>query len=414
MFFSKRPPLIVGLDIGTRAIKLAVGERRPDDGLTMIGSHSAESRGLRKGEVINHEEAGEAVLRAIQETEDALNMSIGEVQLSITGGHVESANHRGTIPVRGEDGVVTDEDVEEVVDNARSCVRMSEERAILHVVRQQFYLDGKDGVSEPVGQNAARLEADVHCIYGIGPRFQNTINCLYGQPETTVAHKDAVFSGLASALAVLGPHEKQLGAIVLDIGAGATEYVVYAKNMIRQTGVLAVGGDHLVNDLQLGLKLSSRHRAEKIIRDHGSVWLDEAIRGKTVTVKTGELLAERERVLYLEHIHVILNCRMDEILRIIHERVRAQGLNDLVGGGVYLTGGCARMGGLPELARSIFEMDARIAVPQGFDGQIEHLGEPEMSTAVGLVKYAHMKRSDLDSSSGGLIDRLKRTFGMEE
>ncbi len=411
MIFSRRPPLIVGLDIGTSAIKIVVGERRPDGGLSLIGSHAVESRGVRKGEVVNHEEASACILQAIQESEEALNMEIGEVELALTGGHVESANHRGTVAIHSETREITDEDVDEAVDNARACVLLADGRGILHVIRQQFYVDGKDGVANPVGLVGTRVEADAHCVHGITTRFQNTLNCLHARQETSVEVNNWIFSGLASALAVLGRHEKDLGAIVLDIGAGTTEYVVYAKGMIRQTGVLAVGGDHLANDLLLGLKLQSRRRAETMIREYGSVWLDDSIRGKTVTVKTSDLLADRERTFFQEHIHVILNCRMDETLQIIRDRIFAHGLHDLIGGGVFLTGGCARIHGLVELARSVFEMPASIAVPKGFDGQVEFLAEPGMATVVGLVKYGHIKRSE-PSRKTNIRNYLKRFLGI--
>jgi cell division protein FtsA len=412
MFFSKKPSLIVGLDIGTSSIKIAVGEKRPNGDLTLLGSHRVESRGIRKGEVVNHAEGSMCILQAIQESEEALNMEIAEVELGLTGGHIESSNHRGTVPIRGETNQVTQEDADEAVENARACVMVSEGKTILPVIRQQFFVDGNHVGLEPYGLLGSRLEADIHCIYGISTRFQNTLSCLHSRQETLVEVNSHVFNGLASALAILGPHEKMLGSIVLDIGAGTTEYVVYAKGMIRQTGVLAVGGDHLVNDLLLGLKLQSRRRAEAIIREHGSVWLDDSIRGKTVKIQTSDLLADRERTISLEHIHVILNCRMDEMLRIIHDRIRSQGLQELIGGGVFLTGGGARMNGIVELTQSIFEMPVTLAAPQGFDGQLEKMEEPEMSTAVGLVKYGHMKRAESRTVTKGVTSYLKKFLGI--
>lgn len=414
MIFSRKIPLIVGLDIGTSTIKIAVGERRPDGGLTMLGSHRVESRGVRKGEVVNHEEASHAILQAIQEAEDALNMEIAEVELALTGGHIESANHRGTVPIRAETHQITDDDVREAVENAAACVLLGDGKKVLHVIRQQFYVDGKDGISNPVGLLGSKLEADAHSIHGIGTRFLNTLNCLHSRQETSVEVNNGVFSGLASALAVLSKHEKELGAIVVDVGAGTTEYVVYAKGMIRQTGVIGVGGDHLVNDLQLGLKLHSRRKTEALIREHGSVLCEERARGLTVTVKTSDVIADRERALPLEDIQTILHHRMDETLRIVFERVRAQGLNDLVGGGVYLTGGCARARGVIALAEQIFKMPAHLAVPQGFDGQMERLAEPEMSTVVGLVKYGHMKGQGIYGSRRGLGAYVKRILGIGE
>jgi cell division protein FtsA len=413
MFFSRKPPLLVGLDIGTSAIKIAVGERRPDGGLTLLGCHSVESRGVRKGEVVNHAEASLAILQAIQETEDALNMDIGEVDIALTGGHIQSANHRGTVVVQGVNGEVTEEDIADAVEQAKACVLMGDGRTVIHVIRQQFYVDGKDGVRNPLGQIGTRLEADAHCIHGINTRFLNTLNCLRSRKETTFEVKEMVFSGLASSLAVLSKHEKEVGSILLDIGAGTTEYVVYAKGMMRQTGVLALGGDHLINDLLLGLKLQSRHKTEALIREHGSVWLDDAIRGKTIKVRTSDLLADRERTILLEHIHIILKCRMDEILRLIYERIRAQGLDDLVGGGVVVTGGCSRIHGLSDLAQSIFDMPVRIGASQGFDGHLEQSTEPEMSTVVGVVKFGHMKRMEVRNSQSSISTYLKRFLGIE-
>jgi cell division protein FtsA len=412
MIFSKKTPLIVGLDIGTSAIKIAVGEQRTNGVLSLIGSYRVESRGIRKGEVVNASEASACILQAIQEAEEALNMEINDVELALTGGHVESGNHRGTVPIRSETHQVSEEDADEAVENARGCVLMPEGKTMLPVIRQQFFVDGNNVGLEPYGLMGSRLEADVHCIYGVATRFQNTLSCFHARQETVVDVNSHVFSGLASALAVLGPHEKTLGAVVLDIGAGTTEYVVYAKGMIRQTGVLAVGGDHLVNDLLLGLKLQSRRRSEAIIHEHGSVWLEESIRGKTIKINTSDLIADRERTLHLEHVHSILHCRMDEILRIIYERICAQGLQELISGGVFITGGCSRLTGIVDLAEEIFQMSATVAVPQGFDGQVENMEEPEMATAVGLVKYGHRKRLESGVTPSGVKAYLKRFLGM--
>jgi cell division protein FtsA len=391
MFFSRKAPLIVGLDIGTSAIKIAVAERRDDGTLVLLGAHQVESRGMQKGEVVDHAAASDAIYRAIHETEELLNMTIGQVELSLTGGHVDSANHRGTVTIRNETGQIEEADVEDAVNAARASISLPEDRVVLHVIRQQFYIDGKDGVANPIGLVGGRLEADTHLIHGIGTRFQNMLQCLHSRQETSVEVGSYVFSGLASALAVLGRHEKEMGAILLDIGAGTTEYVVYNQGMVRQTGVLAVGGDHLVNDLLLGLKLNSRRQAESLIHMHGSVWPDESIRGKMVTVKTSDLISERERVIPLQHIQTILYHRMDEILRIIHGRLRARESLDLVGGGVYLTGGCVRMPSLAKLTESIFKMPTVVAKPQGFDGLFERAAQPEMSTALGLIRYGYAK-----------------------
>jgi cell division protein FtsA len=408
MFLSRKPSLIVGLDIGTSSVNIAVGERRSDGGLSLLGGHSVEARGMRKGEVINHSEASASILQAIQTTEEMMNMDIREVELALTGGHIESENYRGTVMIQSDTHEISEEDVDEAVDHARSCVLLADGKMILHVVRQQYYVDGKELLTMPVGMLGSKLEADAHFIYGIGTRFQNTLNCLQAQQETAVEVKNWVFSGLASALAVLNRHDKELGSIVLDIGAGTTEYVVYSKGMIRQTGAIAVGGDHIVNDILLGLKIQSRRRAESLIHQYGSAVLDDSNWGKTVTMKTSDLISEREITLYIQQIHWIIRCRVEELLGIIFERVRAQGLHDIIGGGVFLTGGVAKLPGIVELAQNIFDLPATLGMPTGFDGQMERLSVPEMSTAVGLVKYAHMKYGDPNATGTGLRSYVKR------
>ncbi|MDD2708328.1 MAG: cell division protein FtsA [Verrucomicrobiae bacterium] len=411
-FFSKRPALIVGLDIGTSLVKLAVGERRPDGCLTLLGAHHVESRGLRRGEVMDHNQASSCVFQAIRETEELLNMEIGKVEVALTGGHIESANHRGTVPIRSATGQISPDDVEDAVEAARGGVSISEGRVVFHVIRQQYYVDGKDGVANPVGLVGRRLEADTHMVHGVGTRLQNTLQCLHSQDGSLVDVGSHVFSGLASSLAVLGRHEKEMGVILLDIGAGTTEYVAYSKGMIRQMGVLPVAGDHLLNDILLGLKIQSRRLGEALIHEHGCVWPEPSgnpeIKGKTVSVKTSELLPDRERVIPLEYIHAILYHRMDETLRIVRERLHAQGSLNMVASGVVLTGGVSRLPGIVELTQSVFGMPAVVGIPQGFDGIMERAAQPEMATVLGLLKYAALRGAGEKRESNGFWDQFKK------
>ena len=232
---------------------------------------------MRKGEIADAPTAEEDVRQAIVEAEQMADVEIRSVYLGVTGGHVRGFNNRGVHPVASSDREITEEDVQDVIKNAKT-INLPAENHVIHAIRQHFLVDGQDGITNPVGMLGARVEVDVHVVHGNRNRFQNAIRTVKGlQLEVD----EIVFNGLASSLALLTSEQKELGSVVIDIGGGTTEYVVYANGIIKHTGVLAVGGDHVSNDLAYGLKISLS-RAEQLKVDQGSAVLEDSVKGQTL------------------------------------------------------------------------------------------------------------------------------------
>src|SRR5437016_6969011 len=270
--------IIVGLEIGTSKVCAVVGEVNSSGALNIVGVGQARSRGVRKGEISDPSVAAEDVRNAIVEAEQMADVEIRNVYLGVTGGHLRGFNNRGVHPVVSADREITKEDVEDVIKNAKA-INLPAENYVLHAIRQHFLVDGQDRIVDPIGMLGARVEVDMHVVHGNFNRFQNPIRLVKGLHVEVEA---IVFNGLASSLALLTNEQKEMGALVIDFGGGATEYIVYTGGIIKHTGVLAVGGDHLSNDLAYGLKMPLG-RAEELKIKHGSAFVDEADKGQTVT-----------------------------------------------------------------------------------------------------------------------------------
>src|SRR3989454_6082095 len=273
------PPILVGLEIGTSKICAVVGEINAAGALNIIGVGQARSRGVRKGEIADPSAASEDIRNAIVEAEQMADVEIRSVYLGVTGGHLRGFNNRGVHPVVSADREITREDVQDVIKNAKT-INLPAQNHVVHAIRQHFLIDGQDGITNPVGMLGARVEVDVHVVHGTLNRLQNAIRTIKGlQLEVD----DIVFNGLAASLSVLSNEQKELGSLVIDMGGGTTDYVVYANGIIKHTGVLAVGGDHVSNDLAYGLKVPLS-RAEQLKIEHGAAFVDEALKGQTVAI----------------------------------------------------------------------------------------------------------------------------------
>jgi cell division protein FtsA len=233
--------IIVGLEVGTSKVCAVVGEILAEGGLNIVGVGQCRSRGVRKGEIADASLAEEDVRHAIVEAEQMADVEIRSVYLGVTGGHLRGFNNRGVHPVVSADREISEEDVQDVIKNAKA-INLPAENHVIHAIRQHFLVDGQDGIANPIGMLGARVEVDVHVMHGNFNRLQNAIRTVKGlQLEVD----DIVFNGLGSSLALLSNEQKELGSLVIDIGGGTTEYVVYANGIIKHTGVLAVGGDHI-------------------------------------------------------------------------------------------------------------------------------------------------------------------------
>jgi cell division protein FtsA len=389
-----RSSTVVGLDIGTSKVCAVVGEVNDAGALSIVGLGQCKSRGVRKGEIVDASAAQEDVRNAIVEAEQMADVEIRGVYLGVTGAHIRGFNNRGFHPVASVDREIMPEDVEDAVKNAKTLNLPSENR-IVHVVRQHFLVDGQEGLVNPVGMFGAKVEVDVHVVHGIFNRLQNPIRAV---KALQLEVEDIVFNGIASALALLNSQQKELGSLIIDIGSGITEYVVYTRGVIKHTGVLAVGGDHISNDLAYGLKVPLG-RAEQLKIDYGSALLDDRSRGQTIAISND--LGIHEKNVSLEHLRRIMSVRLEEIFEIIAEDLESAGVLEQIRDGVFLCGGCSRIPGIQKQASGVFGLPACTGQSSSVSGLKSALDQPEFATAIGLARFGSFEWKKRSAQKGG-------------
>ncbi len=395
------PSIIVGLEIGTSKICVVVGDITAANALNIIGLGQARSRGVRKGEIADASLASEDVRNAIVEAEQMANVEIRSVYLGVTGNHVRGFNNHGVHPVVSADREITAEDVQDVIKNAKA-INLPVDHTVVHAIRQLFQVDSQHGIQNPVGMYGAKVEVDVHVVHGHVDRLKNSIAVVRGlQLEVD----EIVYTGLASALALLSNEQKELGSLVIDLGAGAADYVVYSQGIIKHTGVLAVGGDHISNDLAYGLKVPLK-RAEQLKIERGGAFVDDSVRGQTLS-SDGEL-GLPPKIINLEHLRRIMSLRLEETFQLIEAELSGLGLLDRLRAGVFISGGGARIPGIQTLAERVFQMPAFLGKTQSISGLKSALDQPEFATAIGLVKFGSLQQKRRPSA--GLADGIKKTF----
>ena len=395
--------IIAGLEVGTSKICIAVGEQNADGVLNIIGLGQSRSRGVRKGEVVNPEQVEEDLRSAVSEAEQMADVEIRRVYLGVSGGHIRGFNNRGVHPVVSADREISQDDVEDVVKNAKA-INLPAENTIINHVRQHFFVDGQDSVTNPVGMLGARLEVDMHVIHGNANRLKNFIRLVRA---TSLEVDEIVFNGIASSLALLSGEQKELGALVIDIGGGTTEFIAYSNGIIRHSGVLAVGGDHVSNDLAYGLKVPLS-RAENLKREFGSAVVTDAVKGQTISI-ANEFGLELKRV-NVENLQRIMSLRLEEVFQLIAQDLEQAGLSDYLRAGVFICGGGSRVPGLVPLAEKVFQMSVTLGHATAISGLTTALDQPEFATAIGLVKYGSL-RQRRPGAQGTLVSGLKGVFG---
>src|SRR5499427_3310695 len=393
--------LIVGLEIGTSKICVVVGETRFDGTLKILGVGQAPSRGVRKGEIVDFETAMKCVHEAVVNAEQKSDVMIRSVYVAVSGSHIQSFNNRGCIVLPEERDEIDDQDVEDVKINARE-VSIPAQNAFLHSVIQHYHVDGQQGVLNPVGMLGQKLEADFHIIHGVRTRIQNTIRCV---KELPLDVEDVVFGALASAQVVLTQHQKNLGALVVDIGGGTTDYILYVDGAVKQSGVLAVGGDHITNDISMGLRIPMA-RAEKLKIEEGGCVLGNCLPGETIVLKDDSGFAGKE--IERETLNTIIHLRLRETFELLKRTIEEEPFINYVGGGVFITGGCSLLSGIDHLAGEVFEMPAHVTHTQTTSGLTSAAENPQFSTAIGLLKYAQAVQ--IDRPRGGFTRIIGRFF----
>lgn len=380
--------IIVGLEIGTSKVCAVVGEVLEDGNVSIIGVGQVSSQGVRKGEIVDMQAAAQCIHDAVADAEENAGVEIHNVYTSVTGGHIRSFNNRGSVVVANEDREITTDEVRTVMSNAKA-VNIPMDHVVVHAIRQRFFVDGHDGIQNPVGMVGAKLEADVHVIHGVRTRLQNTIKCVKLVP---LEIGNIAVSSFASALAVLTTEQQQLGAVLIDIGGGTTDYIVYRNGVIQHSGVLAVGGDHMTNDIAAGLKIPM-NRAEHLKIEHGSV--DWPVLEESITLKREVGLPDRQ--VSRQQLCQIMHLRAKEILELVKKELEKHQLLDYLGAGVFITGGCARLRGLEALAGQVIGLPVHIGGPDtraGVGGPTSAIESPEYATAIGLIRYALCSQRD--------------------
>jgi cell division protein FtsA len=382
---ARRERYVVGLDVGTSKVCCVVGESLDDGSLDIVGIGVAESRGIKRGVVVNLEAAVDSIKKAIEEAELMAGVEIDSVHLALSGPHIKGFNSRGVIAVAGKNREITRDDVRRAIDAAKA-VALPAGREILHVLPQDFVVDEQDGIGAPVGMTGARLEVNVHVVTGAMSSTQNIIACV-NRAGVTVA--DTVIEQLAASEAVLSPDEKELGVALVDIGGGTADIAIYERGSLWHTGVVAIGGDHFTNDIAVGLRTPIPD-AEKLKRKSGcalSSMVDEE-----ATIDVASVGGRKPRLMARRILSEILQPRAEEIFHLVWDEIRRAGYEKSLNSGIVLTGGGAILEGMPEIAEQIFDLPIRRGYPAGIGGLIDHVGSPTFGTPVGLVLYAHRNR----------------------
>jgi cell division protein FtsA len=385
-----RDHILVGLEIGTSKICVVVADSKPDGSIKILGVGQAPSRGVRKGEIVDFDTAQKCVHEALVDAEEKSDVMIQSVYLGVTGAHIESFNNRGMVAVPEDQDEIAEADCDSVRASARE-VSIPSQNMFIHSILQHYYVDGQEGILNPVGMMGHKLEADFHIIHGIGTRVKNAVRCV---KEIPLEVEDVVFNPLAAAQVVLNQHQKNLGALAIDIGGGTTDYLMYVDGAVRQSGSIGIGGDHITNDISMGLRIPMA-RAEKLKIEEGSVTLGMALPGETVTLKDDSGFAGKE--VERETLNSIVHMRVRETLDLLRRRLEAGGDLHLMGAGIFITGGTSLLRGVDHLAQEIFELPVHITHAQTMSGLTSAFENPQFSTAIGLIKYAQAVQMDRPS-----------------
>ncbi len=366
---------LVSLDVGTTKICVVVA-RMIDGKVNIAGIGSHPSTGLRKGVVVNIDSTVNAIKKAVEEAELMAGIKINACVAGIAGAHIKSFNSNGVVAIKEKE--VRRDDITRAVD-AGKAVAIPADRLLIHVIPQEFIVDDQDGIKDPIGMSGVRLEVRVHIVTASTSSAENIVKCCY---LAGLSVDDLALSQLASSEATLTPEETEIGVALVDIGGGTSDVAVYANGSIRYTSAVALGGNHITNDIAIGLR-TPLEEAEKIKKKYGCA-LSKMV-GANETVEVPSVGGRKPRTLMRKTLADIIEPRVEEILSLVNEEIRRSGCEKLLASGIVLTGGCANLEGVIELAESVFSLPVRRGYPVGIGGLVDVVNNPTYATAVGLV-----------------------------
>jgi len=374
---AKKENVVVGLDIGTTKICAIVGEI-VEDGVDIIGVGTAPSRGLRKGVVINIESTVESIRKAVEEAEAISGVKITSVYTGIAGGHIRGINSHGICALKDKE--VRPIDVEKAIDAAQA-VAIPLDREVIHVIPQEFVVDDQDGIKDPVGMSGVRLEAKVHIVTAAVTSAQNIVKCCN---RAGLNVNDIILEQLGASESTLTSEEKDLGVAIIDMGGGTTDLAVFSEGSLVHTAVLSIGGNHITNDIAVGLR-TPVIEAEKIKLRHGCGL--SSLVGREEKIEVPSVGGGPDRIFSRQILSEIIEPRVEEIFTLVKQEIAKSGYEDLLASGLVLTGGSTLLEGMPELVEQVFNLPVRRGIPKGIGGLVDVVKSPLYATGVGLVLY---------------------------
>ncbi len=399
---SRRDRTITALDIGSAKTCAIVGEV-VEDGVKFTALGASESKGLRKGQIVNLDAAVGSIRRAVEEAESAAGIPVEAALVGVAGSHVKGVTSRGGIPLGPRARDVVRDDVRRAVEAARN-ISLPEDREILHVLPQEFFLDGHDSIRDPVGMSGQNLEAVVHLVTASALATQNLITAVN---RAGIVVTDTVLEPLAAAEACLTRDERELGCCLVDIGGGTTEWIVFTAGVARHAGAVPVGGDHFSNDLAVGLR-TPIPEAEKIKREYACACRE--IQTEDAAIEIASMGDRPPRTVFTRMLCDIVEPRAQELMMLVFEQLKRAGLDSQIPAGLVLAGGGAHLAGLTDLAERLFQLPVRVAAPRGMAEVSHEATQPEYATAVGLLLYGARARKSAAQKAGSIGARLKAMF----
>ena len=402
---ARRSKIHVGLEIGTSKTCMVVGEVKPDTAVKILGIGITKTAGVRKGEIYDYPQARACLKDALVKAEDSSDVEIGSVFLSVTGSHIQGINNRGTFRLPEGDTTVAPEHVQEARDIARD-VHIPTDHVYIHNIIRNYWLDGLEHNTSPVGLFGKTVEADFHIVHGIGNRIQNSIKLVREMPLEV---DDVVFAPIATAQMALDREHRARGALVIDIGGGTTDYALYLNGSIAASGCIPVGGDHVTNDIHLVTGLPfSKAEALKVTEGDASADPGKSVGTAKLTDERGFADVEIKRSILNE----VIRQRLEETIKLVKQRL-PEGAVENIGAGIFLTGGTSQMRGFSELAFEIFGRDIYRPESSEFSGIQNSFKDPRFATAIGLIRYAQILETERATPPGciGKVARLFWPFG---
>ena len=394
--------LIVGLDIGTSKVVAIVAQMHADGHYEVVGLGQHEARGLKKGVVVNIESTVASIQRALEEAELMADCKIRSVYTGIAGSHIRSFNSSGMVAIKDKE--VSEADMARVIETAKA-VNIPTDQQILHVLPQEFIIDGQEDIREPIGMSGVRLEVKVHIVTGAVSAAQNIVKCVR---RCGLEVQDLILQPLASSVSVLSQDEKELGAVLVDIGGGTTDIAIFTAGAIRHTAVIPIAGDQITNDIAMALRTPTQD-AEEIKLRFGIA--KQSLVDSNERIEVPGLGDRGPRQLSRQALAAVIEPRVEELFSLVHQVIRESGYEELLSSGIVLTGGSAELPGVAEIAEDIFLKPVRVGRPAYTGGLADVVRSPRYATAVGLLEEARLQRlrgRKVAEQSGSFKETLRR------